>query len=99
VTGPNFAAGAGRLPRFTDAELAKVPAFIKTKKDGSRQLILTPGGLRRMFPDIGRFWADPNVTRMLVRDAKRKAIKRDVRRNKRGDRTYCFELRPSPDNS
>jgi len=49
----------GKLTELTDFEVEEASVIVRTRRDGRRELLFTPGQLARAFPDLRALFADP----------------------------------------
>ena len=83
----------GSLPLLTDEAVSQARGFIRRKRDGRLQLILTQRQLSRMVAMPNAFLREPDIGKVLEKDGKkRRGTKRRVSQLGKQIRVYCFRL-------
>ena len=82
----------GERPDLTAKEVAGALGFVRTKKNGRRELIATRHGMSRVFADPSAFIREPEIKRLLDSDGGRLETKRRISSRGKPVRVYCFRL-------
>lgn len=83
---------AGALPDITVKAVKKSAGFIRTKRGGRRQLIITPEALDRAFASRSWILNDREVGAVLEKDRTHRSTKLRVSARGKPVRVYCFRL-------
>lgn len=85
------------LKKIPDNVLDAAPAILRPIAKGRVELLLTKVALRRTFTDWQGALKDPGTVPVFKPDRDKPTVKRTVRKNKRQERFYCFELPANDD--
>ena len=80
------------LVELSDAEIDQATAIVRQCRNGQWELLLTDRQLKRVFPHLPSFFADPQIKLRAIAEGGRKKTKRRIRDNREHDRFHCFTL-------
>jgi hypothetical protein len=83
-------------PRLTDSQLHAVTAFLRTTRQGRREILFTQTSRDRFFPDFEALKRDPENTQWFKSEKGRDTARRFIREGGKKDPVYRFYLPPGP---
>lgn len=84
------------LPKLSKEELIRALGFLRTRRSGRREILLTRKGMERCFPNWRQVKQDAEVKAYQRREGDRPTCRRKVRRGAKKDALNCF-LMPGED--